>query len=233
MRNWESIIAAKSVEAFVIIILADNKKIIISKKHFPLNIKPADFIALIQSKITNQNITAEQRYQNPALTYSLKPKPSYWPGLLGFIPIVGLFAGIVFLINGIFKYRDKWLISIGVGCILFTIIFFYRQMHDPLITEGFAKISQIQLNSLVKEIEFYKIQNGAYPDSLEQLDIKDSFTNITDPLLNGKKQDKYFYHRIGNKYTLFSSGVDATSNTADDIYPTIDTSKIGLIINKR
>ena len=40
------------------------------------------------------------------------------------------------------------------------------------------------------------------------------------------------YKKIGNKYTLFSVGIDGIPNTADDIYPNIfdsDSSKFGFM----
>src|SRR4051812_47722937 len=67
--------------------------------------------------------------------------------------------------------------------------------------------SQIFLNNLVKDIEFYKNINGVYPDSLEQLS-KNSLWGTNDPIYRGNKNIKFNYKRIGNKYTLYSSGVD-------------------------
>jgi hypothetical protein len=93
------------------------------------------------------------------------------------------------------------------------------------------------LNDLVKTIEFYKLQNGAYPDSLVQVETKDSFTSIDDPLqsFKTKKSIPYQYHKVGNRYLLFSVGKDGVANTKDDIYPNInvaDTSKVGFIRKK-
>ncbi len=89
----------------------------------------------------------------------------------------------------------------------------------------------MEMNSIVKEIEFYKIEHGTYPDSLKQLNAKNEFLDIYDPV-QGDNNAIFNYHRIGNKYTLFSSGLDQVPGTADDIYPSIkiDTSKIGLIV---
>jgi len=166
---------------------------------------------------------------------NLAKKPPYLLGLLGIIPLVGALVGFVLILYGLIKYKDKWLVLIGAGGILFTVaiygsMFYTMGPDSKAFKQGFAKIDSIQLNSLVKEIEFYKIQNGSYPDSLQQLNTKDSFTGISDPLLSRKKNSTYNYHKIGNKYTLFSSGVDEIPNTADDIYPTIDTTHTGLII---
>ena len=90
----------------------------------------------------------------------------------------------------------------------------------------------MQLNSLVKNIEFYKLQNGVYPDSLKQLLIDDKVAPIHDPIAGMKsKRDNYFnYRKVNDNYTLFSSGPDGIPNTKDDLYPIIiinDSSRIG------
>lgn len=91
----------------------------------------------------------------------------------------------------------------------------------------------MHLNSLVKDIEFYKLQHGQYPDSLQQLLEKDKVVFIYDPLLEvgkGTPDAKFNYRKIGDQYTVFSSGIDRVANTSDDIYPEVvisDSSKIG------
>jgi hypothetical protein len=81
------------------------------------------------------------------------------------------------------------------------------------------------------------VQHGQYPDSLQQLDAKgDSFVSIYDTMSSdlkaGAKEGPYQYHNFGNKYLLFSVGVDGKPHTKDDIYPSLrltDTSKVGFI----
>jgi hypothetical protein len=96
-------------------------------------------------------------------------------------------------------------------------------------------IAQTQINDLVKNIEFYKMQNGSYPDSLQQVVDKNSFTSIADVSQDtkvGETMPLYHYKKLGNKYLLFSPGLDGKLNTKDDIYPTLsnpDTSKLGFI----
>ena len=100
---------------------------------------------------------------------------------------------------------------------------------------GFAGNSQMQLNTLMKDIEFYKIKNGAYPDSLEQISKDDPMAWIDDPLQSGfgnSENIKFNYQKVGNHYYLFSSGIDGIPNTKDDIYPQVaptDSAKFGLI----
>lgn len=169
------------------------------------------------------------------------PQKSYYWGLLGLIPIAGAINGLIMIVSGVSKYRDVKYVLVGALGILSNAIMFAVVIYNlnggsltngKIFRGGFADMSQMQMNSLVKEIEFYKTEHSAYPDSLQQLQIKNEFINIHDPMLNGLKDDIYNYHRIGKKYTLFSSGLDQIPGSADDIYPSlkIDTSKIGLIV---
>lgn len=171
--------------------------------------------------------------------YPLTFKPIYLVGLLCFIPIFGFIAGLVLLILGIAHFKDRIFIIIGAFGMLFTIALysslFYFSMNTDAFRDGFADIAQTQLNDLVKNVEFYKLQNGNYPDSLQQLNTKGSFANIFDPMSMTKIKDReapFHYSKHGNKYLLFSVGKDGKPNTADDIYPNItiaDTSKLGFI----
>ena len=79
------------------------------------------------------------------------------------------------------------------------------------------------------------IQNGSYPDNLNQIENLEGFIWVNDPFLNTTPDDPkgYFhYKRMDDKYTLYSVGKDKIASTGDDIYPTItkdDTIKFGLI----
>ena len=167
-----------------------------------------------------------------------KPKPPYLLGLICVIPLVGAFVGLGLLLYGLLKYKDKWLCIIGAAGILWTIIvystLFYAGRNASVFTKGFEDISQMQLNSLVKNIEFYKLAHGEYPDSLNQLLDDDKFAPINDAAQGMKTKgiSYYNYKKIDNKYSVFSSGQDGISNTKDDLFPQLtitDSSKIGLI----
>jgi len=157
-----------------------------------------------------------------------KQSPPYWLGLLCLIPLVGAFVGLGLLLYGLLKYKDKWLSIIGAGGILFTIFvygsLFHAMNHASVFKKAFASIAQQELNSLVKNIEFYKLQHGQYPDSLRQLQIDDKLAPIVDPSQSERLRDEkeYNYQRIGEKYTLFSSGSDGISGTKDDLYPQME-----------
>jgi len=239
LRNWDSIRSAQRKGKFVQIITASNGFIILSERWFSSEVELSNFIGSIQSKITYrpQNTTTNPKHSST--NFGAK-KPPYLLGLLCLIPLIGAFVGAGLLLYGIFVYKDKWIIIIGAAGIIFTVALYgsldYSTTHNDAFKKLWAESDKGELNGLVKQIEFYKIQNGVYPDSLQQLDLKGEFTNISDPLLtfSGDKNAIFNYHKIGKKYTLFSSGVDKKPNTADDIYPSlqIDTSKIGLIIKK-
>lgn len=169
-------------------------------------------------------------------------KPIYLVGVICLIPLIGAIAGIIFIILGIAHYRDRVFIVMGAVGILITVAIygslFYFTMNSATVGNGFARLSQIQLNDLVKSIEFYKLQHGSYPDSLQQLDTKDSFVNIDDPTQTFKsnKRVTYQYHKLTNdKYVLFSVGVDGIPGTKDDIYPEVskgDSSRLGYVRKK-
>ena len=173
-----------------------------------------------------------------AKTTPTKSKPPYLLGLLCLIPLVGAFVGLGLLLYGLIKYKDKWLSIIGAAGILWTIIFysalFYAGTHVSVFRKGFEDISQMQLNSLVKNVEYYKLVHGQYPDSLKQLLEDDKLAPINDAAQGMKiKGNTYYnYEKIGDRYSLFSSGQDGIPNTKDDLFPQVkitDSSKIGLI----
>lgn len=169
---------------------------------------------------------------------STKSKPPYLLGILCLLPLIGGLVGLGLLLYGIIKYKDKWLVMIGAFGILFTVgvysFLFYYIKNGESSKQGFAKISQIQLNNLVKNIEFYKLQHGQYPDDLQELLKDDKLCPVHDPIqsVQHRQNTIYNYERIDNRYTLFSSGQDGKPHTKDDLFPQVtisDSGKIGLI----
>lgn len=128
-------------------------------------------------------------------TLPTKPKPPYLLGLLCLIPLVGAFVGLGLLLYGLIKYKDKLLTMIGAFGILFTVgiysFLFYYMKNGDLSKKGFSDISQMQLNSLVKNIEFYKIQHGQYPDNLLQLLTDDKLAPINDAIQSVQQREKF------------------------------------------
>ena len=230
--NWESIVSFKSNEQFVSLFLADKKFYLIPSRAFTSDNELTNFLGIIQSEII------KARGNTKSLSETSNKKTPYLLGIICLIPLIGAFVGLVFIILGTTKFKDKWFTLIGVGGIVFTIIIysslFYASKHSSVFTRGFEEISQMQLNSLVKNIEFYKLQNGQYPDSLQQLTKDDNSVFIYDAIQSNqqRKNNLYNYLKVGEKYKLFSSGEDGIPNTKDDLYPQLTTkesSKIGLI----
>lgn len=164
----------------------------------------------------------------------------YLLGLLCLIPLAGALVGIALILYGIFRYKDKLLVVIGAAGVLFTVLvygfMFYNFRYGKDTADAFAKLSQRYINSLINNIELYKVQNGSYPNELEQISRKDEMVLIQDPLLI-RKMDKnannnFHYEKADDRYRIFSVGIDGIPNTADDIYPSVssaDSSKYGFI----
>ena len=85
---------------------------------------------------------------------------------------------------------------------------FYVGFSSDAGKKGWAKIAQFQLNALVKDIEYYKLQNGNYPDSLKQMEKPNIIIYTEDPTQSELENSDYNYQKIGEKYILFSSGSD-------------------------
>lgn len=163
----------------------------------------------------------------------------YKRGWFGLIPLIGGFVGLSLILFGIFKYRNRKLILIGVAALLFTVAIYssmyYYFEYSEQYRKDFSVFSQPKMNTLVKALEFYKIENGMYPDSLEEISATDQNIDIYDPILSGKpviNKKQFYFKKLGNKYLLFSFGVDRIPYTKDDIFPSqnlFDSSKTGLI----
>lgn len=232
--TWENIVSVQSNDKFIYVFLANKRSLFFAKRHFPSDDEVINFIKLIQNKIIiSRGISASSLEQGN--------KPSYLLGLLCLIPIIGAFVGLGLLLYGIFNYKDKWLIVIGAGGILFTVsiyaTMFYNFQYGTDTRVGFSNLSQVEINRLMKSVEFYKLEYGVYPDSLGQIRNNDHTAEIDDPLQllksgNSKLTTRFNYQKVGNHYYLFSSGIDGIPNTKDDIYPQVaksDSAKFGLI----
>jgi hypothetical protein len=233
--RYEAISKTGKTKNYVYLILANGEYHILPKWSFPSYSEVDRFLQLVRN---GMGITRGGKNWEP-----LAFKPIYLIGLICLIPLIGAFAGIVLIILGIAHYRDRVFIVLGAIGIVITIAvygsLFYLAEDTPFFKKGFADMAQIQLNDLVKNIEFYKLQHGTYPDSLKQLDDKNSMLSIYDVSQTDTKTRKdlplYHYEKIGNKYLLCSPGLDGVINTADDIYPTLsnpDTTKLGFIRKK-
>ncbi len=157
--------------------------------------------------------------------------PPYWIGYFCLFPLIGALIGIVLIYWGFFRYKSKLLVAIGFAGVMITVatwyFIFYDMRHGANTARAYAKISQKQINSLANIVEYYKVKRGVYPDSLEQIREIDEMVDIKDPLLL-RRMDKnlnsnFHYEKTGDKYSLFSVGIDGVPHTADDIYPASNT----------
>jgi len=229
--RYEGVKRAGKTRNYVFLILSSDEYYILPHWCFSSYYQIDQFLNLVRTGIAN----AKGVVQSPPATF----KPGYLIGLLCLVPLIGGITGIVLVILGLVHYKDKIFVIIGTVGIIITVSLygslFYFSQHTDVFKSDFAELTQTQINDLVKNIEFYKLQNGTYPDSLQQLDSKESAISIYDTMngLNtGSKANPYHYIKAGNRYVLFSVGMDGKPNTADDIYPTLthaDTSKLGFI----
>ncbi|MEI8273828.1 MAG: YcxB family protein [Paludibacter sp.] len=222
--RWESIESFKSHEQYISLLLADKKNYLIPKRAFTTENEVINFLGIVQSQI----IKFKETSKLPIIT-----KPPYVLGIACLIPGIGAIIGVLFVIMGISKYKDKWFTLIGVFGIVFTIIItgvtYPEIWNEKVKNEKNTEQAKVWMNNLIEDIEFYKIKSGKYPESLDNFESY----SIYDPTQDIGGKNKYFnYKLIGDKYLLFSSGIDRIPNTKDDIYPEIcvvDNSKIGLL----
>jgi hypothetical protein len=169
-------------------------------------------------------------------------------GGLSFIPLVGVLFGVVAIIWALATKRAGRgkLALIGLGGIGFTFM-----VYGALFYFGFAQrggvyddlrtqLAHSSLNTLVESIEFYKVQYGHYPESLEGLRSslpKQSIVMIHDPtdVQFGKPARFFYYQRVDEgHYYLRGVGRDGIPFTPDDILPQITAkpgSRMGLLID--
>ena len=175
---------------------------------------------------------------------------AYVIGGMSFIPLIGVVFGIAAIAIGLStgKPGGKRLAAIGAAGIACTIVLYGSLFYFGFVQRGGIydhlrdELAQTEINSLVQSIEFYKVQNGKYPDSLEALRQslpKDSFVQVFDPSdmrMSGRSR-YFFYQRVGDDhYYLRGVGADGTPFTADDVVPQIPVtqgSKLGLLIERK
>lgn len=169
-------------------------------------------------------------------------------GGMSFIPVIGLIFGLIAITWGLItsKRGGKRLACIGAGGISLTFIlygtlFYLGTQPGGAYEKVRVRLAQTSMNSLVPLIEFYKIQNRRYPESLKELQEslpKESFVFVFDPtvLEVGEKQRYFYYEPVGeDHYYLRGLGLDGKPFTDDDIVPHVSSapsSKIGLLYER-
>jgi len=237
--KWAHIDSFNSDKKCISIKLADKSVFLIPKRFFSSPAEVLDFLGIMQTEMRRVSGRRSMTAGNTGnlLTPAKSARPSYFFGFFGLVPILGIISGIIFIFLGIRKFKDKWLVIIGaLGIVTSIFMYFFIVSSAREVSRqfngGFVSISQMELKELIKNIEFYKMQNGQYPDSLQQLIKGDNMVTIYDPILTNQKNPYFIYEKIGDKYTLFSAGKDGIPHTADDFYPLMDeydSSKTGYI----
>ena len=83
-------------------------------------------------------------------------------GFLGLIPLVGFFTGLYYFILGLAKYKNRKLAIIGLLGMLFSVgiygSMFYYMLYSDAGRRAMAEGGKTLMNSLVSEIELYKLK---------------------------------------------------------------------------
>jgi hypothetical protein len=158
---------------------------------------------------------------------------------ISFIPLIGIFTGIICIVIAVVggKSNSKLLGILGFAGIMLSVVLygsiFYSMFKDDGIAKRFEPHAISTMTSLVRHIEYYKLQNGAYPESMEAIrkNLKEGemvFTfDVSGPINIGEQQRDFYYEVInsGDNYLLFGVGSDSIPFTEDDIFPLIDSEK--------
>ncbi len=173
----------------------------------------------------------------------------YVIGGVSFIPGIGIIFGIIAITWGLVtkKLGGKKLAIIGACGIGFSVILYSSLFYFGFVQRGGvyddlrSQLSKNTITSLVQAIEFYKTQNGNYPDSLETLRKslpENSMVFVHDPTdVQMGGEPRYYHYELKDQshYYLLGVGADQKPYTSDDILPTIEVkpnSNIGFIVHE-
>lgn len=164
-------------------------------------------------------------------------------GGLSFIPGIGFIFGAIAITWGLVtskaggkKLAKVGACGIGFGVLLYGALFYFGFMQRGGVYDDLRiELAQSNLTQLVQSIEFYKVQNGRYPEDLDALKEslpENSFVFIYDATqagFGGEPQLYYYDPFNEEEYYLLGVGLDGVPFTSDDILPAIDNSAgIGL-----
>ncbi len=169
---------------------------------------------------------------------------------MSFFPIIGVIPGIICIFNALIsrKENSKKLGFLGFSGIMVTVILYGFILPSIFNSKDFNKNfephSISTMTSLVRQIEYFKLQSSKYPKSIEEL--RSNLTegemvltyDMSGPTTIGDRPREFYYEVINdsNNYLLFGIGQDSVPFTNDDIYPLIDVEKdknIGWIKTKK
>lgn len=170
-------------------------------------------------------------------------------GGVSFIPGIGIIFGIIAIIWGLVtkKLGGKKLAIVGACGIGFSVILYGSLFYFGFVQRGGVyddlrvQLSKNTITSLVQAIEFYKTQNGHYPQSLEVLRQslpENSMVFIHDPTdVQMGGEPRYYHYELKNQghYYLLGVGPDGQPYTSDDVLPNIEVNQnsgVGLLIHQ-
>jgi len=173
----------------------------------------------------------------------------YVIGGVSFIPGIGIIFGIIAIIWGLVtkKIGGKKLSIIGACGIGFNVILYGSLFYFGFVQRGGVyddlrtQLSKSTITSLVQAIEFYKTQNGNYPESLEVLSNslpENSMVFVFDPThMQMSGEQRYYHYELegDSHYYLLGIGLDGKPYTSDDVLPEIEVkenSGIGFLIHE-
>ncbi len=159
---------------------------------------------------------------------------------LSFIPLLGVPFGFVSILWGLITRRaGRWtLVTMGTAGIALTVVAYASLFYCGFMQRGGmfdelrSRLAQQTITNLVKAIEFYKVQNGRYPDSLETL--RQSLTSESAASIVELRQ---FHYEVvdADRYRLVGLGPDGVPFTGDDLRPVVKPapgSKLGLMMER-
>jgi hypothetical protein len=143
-----------------------------------------------------------------------------------FFPLIGIPFGLCSLLLGWLWRAAGGLrlaaigaAGIGVSVVLYGSLFLAQKSgyFDDLTGE----LTQRMLDDAVRSVEFYKLRNGDYPDSLDAIRSENAF--IYDPFSDNQAHFLYSLHNQRDSYEIFSVGPDRLPATSDDLHPSPET----------
>ena len=188
----------------------------------------------------------------------------YGFSLLSFIPTVGIIPAAISILFGIFtrKAGGPLLVLIGAAGLLATNFLYDFAPSDsgkaqseavipdtiPQTQEAREEMMQDIFEKIVSELEDYKLENGKYPENLDELlaqsdepfpvtDISSLESQFEDaPEIEGndiqadedmkidtENMPPVFYEPVDDGYVLMGAGEDTQFGSADDVVPILDS----------
>jgi hypothetical protein len=167
---------------------------------------------------------------------------------LSFIPMFGVLFGLITVCWGLISKRagGRKLALIGASGVGFTILLYGGLFYFGFMQRGGvyddlrAKMAQNNLNTLVKEIEFYRLSKGEYPDTLDDLkkslprESTDTIFTIDPRIINKNSVASNFYYLKVDSGHYYLRGVapDGKPFSPGALVPVVSRSpNIGLLVD--